>query len=243
MRHSGWGALSILALSLGCSSGDQGVKPAGWPNLSTLNNYPNPHGNTCSEDGTTSSGREPRGEKREENQQKNRYLLPSKYKTYTVDQVLALPPTARQTLVNSGATVIGYISAVLPGGSGESCNCNATRTELLDAHIEVVSDPSRQSPDGKGILIVEVTERSRRLALSGLLKTNIGNDWSTRQLKRGLEGHWVKLSGWLFYDPDHVEESWSNDSKDTIGNPNWRGSSWELHPIMGIEVLTGKPSS
>lgn len=219
------------------------MKPAGWPDLTVLDNYPNPHGDTCTDNGTTSSGNEPRGEKLEENHLKNRFLLPSHYTPYGVDQMLALPTHDDQTLDNTGVQFTGYVESVKYGGTeGESCNCDAKRTDELDAHIEVVADPSKETETGKGMIIVEVTERSRRLSSAGLLSTNIGNDWSTLTLRRSLEGHWVTFSGWLFYDPDHEEESWSVDPDDTEGRSNWRGSPWEVHPVLGIQLLTAKPT-
>ena len=234
----------FVALSQKSSTSSNAVRPPNWPNLDVLINYSNPFGDTCSEDGTTSRGNLPRADKLEENHLKNRYLLPSRYTAYDVDQMLNLPTNDDERLDDSGASLTGYVEDVKPGGSeGESCNCDATQPQELDAHIEVVSDPSSVTNDGKGKVLVEVTERSRRLADAGLLQTNIGNDWSTRQLKRQLIGHWVKFSGWLFYDPDHAQESWSVDDNDSAGRRNWRGTPWEIHPVMAIEVLPNKPGA
>ena len=221
--------------------GDPGVQPRNWLDLKVLDSYPNPHADTCSMAGTTQSGRLPRGEKLAENLLKNRYLLPSRFTTYNVTQMLALPSHEDVTLENSGVTLIGFVSDVKYGGSdGESCNCNATAQHELDTHIEIIGDPH---DDDKHIVIAETTERSRRLAAKGLLSTNIGNDWSTQTLRQRIEGHWVKISGWLFYDPDHEQESWGEDENDSRGQRNWRGSSWEVHPVLGIEILPGKPST
>jgi hypothetical protein len=156
--------------------------------------------------------------------------------------MLKLPSNENSNLERSGVTLTGYVQDVKLGGTeGESCNCNAKGKDQVDAHIEVINDPSQQKPDNRGMIVVEVTERSRRLAAQGLLTTNIGNDWSTDQLKKQLVGHWVSFSGWLFFDPDHEEESWSNDRANNVGSENWRGSPWEIHPVMGIEVLTSQP--
>jgi hypothetical protein len=34
-----------------------------------------------------------------------------------------------------------------------------------------------------------------------------GVDWSTDNLKAKLEGHWVKVRGWLFFDAEHKSQS------------------------------------
>jgi hypothetical protein len=249
MRSRGWLILGLIVLAIVVlvvvsqhPAGDQGVRPPNWPDLTVLTNYTNPFGDTCSADGTTSRGNLPKPDKLDENHLKNRFLLPSTYAAFTVDKMLDLPGNEDASLDNSGVALTGYVRDVKPGGSeGESCNCEAKKSDELDAHIEVIADPSHQLADGKGVIIVEVTERSRRLATAGLLHSNIGTDWSTRELRNQLAGHWVKFSGWLFYDSDHVEESWSVDSTDDAGRRNWRGSPWEVHPVMGIELLPARP--
>src|SRR5262249_16211404 len=153
--------------------------------------------------------------KLEENRLKNRYVLPASYTAYDVEKMLKLPSTENSKLEHSGATLTGYVQDVKLGGTeGESCNCNARGNNQVDANIEVITDPSQEKADGRGMIVVEVTERSRRLAKAGLLKSNIGNDWSTDQLRKQLRGHRVSFSGWLFFDPDHEEESWSVDRND-----------------------------
>ena len=236
-------ALATLAFAItaGCATtASNEIKPANWPDLSTLDNYPNPFGSSCSEDGTTERGGIPRGNKITENELKNRFYPPASFQPYSVDQMLRLPNNSDDSLEHTGVTLTGYVQSVKPGGtSGESCNCEATGSNLVDAHIEVINDPKDEDSEGHGMVVVEVTERSRRLANLGLLTTNIGKDWSTEDLRRQLTGKWVRFSGWLLYDSDHVEESWSVDPEDNLGRRNWRGTPWEVHPVMGIEVLAG----
>jgi hypothetical protein len=106
-------------------------------------------------------------------------------------------------------TVVGFVREVKRGGTtGESCNCRAKGNTQVDAHIEVVLNPKDHDPSGKGMVVIEVQDRVRRLPAQGLLQSNIGNDWSTSMLRAKLLGRWVKFSGWLFYDADHHLESW-----------------------------------
>lgn len=142
-------------------------------------------------------------------------------------------------------SLVGYVQDVFAAGcrryangsGGESCNCNTTIKRQCDAHINLVLDPFNNGEDGRGVVVVEVTERSRRLAADGLLPTNIGNDWSTQNLRARLLGRWVKFSGWLYFDADHFAQAWVIDQDNTSGRNNFRETAWEIHPVMGIEVV------
>jgi hypothetical protein len=79
------------------------------------------------------------------------------------------------------------------------------------------------------------------LAERNLLTSNIGKDWSVDVLRKQLVGHRARISGWLFFDQKYMNRSWSSDPEDTLGPPNARQSAWEIHPVMGIEVLDQSP--
>jgi hypothetical protein len=218
-----------------------------WPNLDVLDEYPNETGDTCPLSGNAN----PQTEKGKVNALKNRYTLPTNgFETMLLSQLFALPsgtastpPTSADPNHNRAVTVVGYVREVKPGGTrGESCNCKATRRDLVDTHIEIVLDPNSHDETGKGMVVVETTERIRRLAHEGLLTSNIGNDWSHQALRDRLLGRWVKLSGWLFYDVSHHKESWRVDPQNRLPNNNWRETGWEIHPVMGIETGVRPPS-
>ncbi len=125
---------------------------------------------------------------------------------------------------------------------GESCNCGAKGTTQVDTHLELVLNPNNNDPSGKGMVVVEVQERIRRVAAKGLLQSNIGTDWSLPMLRARLLGRWVQFSGWLFYDADHHLESWQVDTTNTLDGNNWRETGWEVHPVMAIETGVQPPS-
>src|SRR5579885_512784 len=142
--------------------------PPNWPNLDVLTNFPDP-GKTCTLAGSANPATNP--EKACSNSLKNRYVLPTG----------GFTPTLLSDMMKVALGVGGC-------AFGESCNCNSQHDGQCDAHIELVLDPNDHDPKGRGMVVVEVTERSRRLASMGLLQSNIGNDWSTPTLKGRLKG-------------------------------------------------------
>ncbi|MFN7930401.1 MAG: hypothetical protein U0Y68_21245 [Blastocatellia bacterium] len=238
--------LSLLVVSrAGAVAQAQAQQP--WPNLETLRQYPNPEGNSCPVTGRASAT----AEKKRTNTLKNRYKLPANgFESLLLSQLMtipsgtvAAPPDSSDPNQKRAVTVVGYVRKVTAGGSaGESCNCGATRSDLLDSHIEIVLNPNNMGAAGRGVVVVEITERVRRLARSGFLQSNIGNDWSLAMLRARLQGRWVKFSGYLFYDADHHTETWQVDPQNRIGNPNWRQTSWEVHPVLALETNVAPPA-
>lgn len=221
---------------------------AQFPDLTVLDNYQNRFGTTCNIDGKPTAT----AAKKKWNRLKNRFNIGDNIENITFADILKLRPAknGKMPVVTNPnhlryVSFVGYVRSVFPGGTGgESCNCGAIGKFLADAHIEVVINPmiDVNDPLGKGVITVEVTERSRRLAKLGLLQTNVGNDWSTSILKSQILGRWVKFTGWLYYDDEHHLESWKVDPTNEKGKKNWRATAWEVHPVLGIEVLNGKPS-
>jgi hypothetical protein len=234
--------------------------PEQWPDLTVLDNFTNPRGDTCTIDGAA----QPNTEKARLNRLKNRFRLPqggqAGFSEITFEELLQLPhgeiDEQRNTVVNfpgSGHTdnrravsFVGFVKDVFAAGcrrrpngrGGESVNCNTTDRDLCDAHINLVMDPDNNDEGGRGVIVVEVTERSRRLARQGLLPSNIGNNWSTPMLRARLLNRWVRFSGWLYFDTDHHDQAWILDGDDSVGRSNFRETAWEIHPVMGIEVTT-----
>ena len=234
--------------------------PTPWPNLDTLDKFTNPSGNTCGIDGAATHGTE----KAALNDLKNRYRLPQgQFGPITFSQLLALNQghvTAQRKIIGfpdskdpnnqRAVSLVGFVDDVFTGGcavhqggkGGESCNCNTTDKNICDTHINVIPKQGVSSAGGHNVFVVEVTERARRLAAKNLLTSNIGNDWSTGTLKAKLKGHWVRFSGYLFFDTDHFDQAWVTDSDDNIGGSNFRETAWEIHPVMQIQVDVAPPN-
>jgi hypothetical protein len=107
--------------------------------------------------------------------------------------------------------VEGYLLLVRHEGP-ESPNCHDPNER--DFHMWLSGAPGT-SADRAGSMIVEVTPRSRAL----------NSGWQPDSRLLGLIGKHVRISGWLLLDQEHPEQ---------VGKT--RGTLWEIHPVMKIEV-------
>lgn len=111
--------------------------------------------------------------------------------------------------------VEGYFAGAKQEGP-ESPNCHGADAAFRDWHLWLSAAPGRDR--GRSV-VVEATPvirvRHPRWSLRAI-----------RQLAR--EGDRVRVSGWLMLDPEHPDQ---------VGRT--RGTIWEIHPILGIEVERG----
>ncbi len=108
--------------------------------------------------------------------------------------------------------VEGYLAGAKVEGP-EATNCHAADTKDRDWHLWLTG---RQGADRSGAIVVEATPRVRA-AHPG---------WHFSAVRSATRsGDRVRLSGWLMLDPDHPEQ---------LGKT--RGTLWEIHPIMKIEL-------
>jgi hypothetical protein len=245
----------VLALVIPATAARKRKKPQAWPDLSNIDvGIAHP----CNIDGNGQHGQE----KGKLNDLKNRFRLPTgNFQTITFNELLAMNqghivgdtiqgfPTSSDQGNQKAVVLEGYVNRVSVGGcsTGESCNCGTQVKKFCDTHIDFFPDKDSVTADGHNMFVVEITQRMRLLAAQGFLTSNVGNDWSTDTLKPLLEGHRVRFSGWLYFDTDHVNETWQPDPHDTVKkvNPttgkvtwgNWRQTAWEIHPVMKIAVL------
>jgi hypothetical protein len=120
------------------------------------------------------------------------------------------------------ASIEGWVVKVKSGGD-ETVNCGAPEERDRDTHLELAADSG--DADATHHVIVEVTPRTRAAN---------GEAWSTDSLRHALKNHRVRVTGWLFYDAEHVNAA--ANTRPT-GTRNWRATAWEIHPITRLEVL------
>src|SRR5512135_1610700 len=159
---------------------------------------------------------------------KNRYAVPAAKDldgNVTLQKMLKSGPDANRFDSSKAATIQGYVFDVMPGGL-ESANCHAKNPRYRDTHIEIVSAPGDSAKIRR--VIVEVTPRIREM-MKGK-----GIDWSTATLKKTIRHKNVRITGWLFFDREHVNES---ENTAPGGAKNWRATAWELHPVTDIQPV------
>src|SRR2546423_8868415 len=90
-----------------------------WRDLTNLTKYPNPSGDACSADGAPGASTE----KKAENRLKNRFRLPPKLASDSVQHMLQMdpgpgqsPPASTDSRNNEGVVVEGYVRDAKPGG-------------------------------------------------------------------------------------------------------------------------------
>jgi hypothetical protein len=165
------------------------------------------------------------------NRLKNRYNLPDQSQvasSITLEALLSPGNDRTRFRTSQAATIVGYVVRVIPGGLGESCNCGSTSKRYRDTHIELALSVSDSAPERR--IIVEVTPRIR----AAMLKQGI--DWSTDNLAQKIEHQRVRISGWMFFDEDHAEESENTAFRGSNRQKIWRATAWEVHPVTRIEV-------
>lgn len=158
------------------------------------------------------------------NTAKNRVDAPAQPTTMDVSQILALKmtntklPRARWTaaqrkvldLEGRGVVVVGYLIGVKEEGP-ESANCHGTDH---DFHMYLAAAPG--DPKSEAV-VIEITPRQHAAA------------WTLSAMKQLVRWHVeVRVTGWLLYDQEHGPD---------VGKS--RGTLWEIHPVTGIEVLSG----
>jgi hypothetical protein len=124
------------------------------------------------------------------------------------------------------AEIVAYVYRVIPGGKAETTNCRKGDPAHRDSHIELVASPSDTEETRR--MIVEVTPRWRAAAQAQ------GVDWSTATLQHTIEGHWVRVRGWMFFDAEHKDAA---ENTHPGGDKNWRATAWEIHPVAGIVLV------
>jgi hypothetical protein len=119
-----------------------------------------------------------------------------------IDQYMGIPVEVEGYIVNARES--------LP----EATNCNRTGADNLDWNIFFTRGPR--------------DDRSQSVAIETTPRVRLAHKWTLDLVRTVIiDDHVpVRISGWLFFDPEHSDE---------VGNT--RATLWEIHPVMQIEVF------
>ena len=109
-------------------------------------------------------------------------------------------------------SIEGYFAGAKQEGP-EASNCHGADADFRDWHIWIASEPGR---DRARSIVVETTPSVRA----------IHPEWTLSAIRRlARDSTRVRVSGWLFLDPEHPDQ-----------DGRTRGTIWEIHPVMRIEA-------
>jgi hypothetical protein len=129
-----------------------------------------------------------------------------------MDQWSAQDRTQVAQFAGRPVAVEGFLALVRQEGK-EACNCGSTTPRDEDYHVWLTSDVAQ---DRTGAIVVEMTGRMRAKH----------KGWTLAQMQKLVQGEkHVRISGWILLDPEHPDQ---------VGKT--RGTIWEVHPIMKVEV-------
>ena len=112
--------------------------------------------------------------------------------------------------------VEGYFVGAKQEGP-EATNCHGADRSFRDWHIWLAAGPGK---DRRHSIVAEVTPAVRAAH----------PEWSLSMIHKLVRDSTpVRVSGWLLFDQDHPEQ---------LGKT--RGTLWEIHPVLRIEVRRGK---
>ena len=108
--------------------------------------------------------------------------------------------------------VEGYLYGARQSGA-ESANCHGTAADMSDWHVWLTKTAGE---DRTHSIVIETTPRIRAI-----------HKWTLPMMEKiAKDKTLVRISGWLFFDPEHPDQVLKT-----------RGTIWEVHPIMQIEVM------
>jgi len=110
-------------------------------------------------------------------------------------------------------SVEGYFVGAKQEGP-EATNCHGAESRFRDWHLWLSANPGK---DRRRSIVVETTPAVRATH----------PEWSLNDIHKLVrDSMYVRVSGWLLFDQDHPEQ---------VGKT--RGTLWEIHPVMRIEVI------
>jgi hypothetical protein len=151
----------------------------------------------------------------------------------SMDNVIKPGDDTKRFNSNQYVSIIAYVYDVKYGGL-ETCNCHgfgdiehkdtltrAEQKQVLDIHIEIVENLDDAGPTKR--MIVEINRF-----------TIANNKAMSYDLIHSLKGKKVIITGWLFADEEHKQNSYNTSPN---GTNLWRCTDWEIHPCLSIQEI------
>ena len=141
-------------------------------------------------------------------------------------QVKRAGRTYDEDTIGEGSVVqfAGWIMKLRAGGA-ESVNCQGTKKDAIDLHIVLIDNSNREHTAECSSVTAEISPHFRP------------DGWDAHAILLAND-HPFRVMGPLMYDASHRPCSGS-PPKPGASAPA-RVSSWEIHPVYGIDVCTKK---
>jgi hypothetical protein len=146
-------------------------------------------------------------------------------------------------------TVIGYLYYAQIGGI-ETCNCQLKDPAYRDYHLgigfskalaEKIAAGDERTSAKKGQATTKAQRTSIVVEMTPYFRTKFDQKWNLPELQ-DFVGKQVKIVGQLVFDSEHAKTG--QDCALGISSATcWRGSAWELHPVIKFFVCTDESNS
>jgi len=162
------------------------------------------------------------------NRFKNRMIFPmiSDYNNSINLAAILAPGNDKKRWNNKYAARITAYICKIKSQSPETCNCSQKGAENTDTHIELVLNENECGLSR--YMVAEITPRIRRIMAEK------GIDWTTDALIKKYLHKTVNISGWMMFDTEHPDISQNTHPG---RKSNGRATAWEIHPVVGIELV------
>jgi hypothetical protein len=162
------------------------------------------------------------------NRLKNRYIPPRESDIdpdITLSKLLAPGADEGRFDQQKAARIAGYVVKV---GVGGVTTANFHSRHPLGRDTIIFMAPTADAPPKQQVVLMVTPRLRAQMKIQGI-------DWTTESLKSQLEGKRVEVTGWLLFNYEHIHQA---ENTNPGGEHNYRATSWEIHPVTEIRVLS-----
>lgn len=145
--------------------------------------------------------------------------------TADIDALIAPGDDSLRWESDTAVEITAYVVDVRDGGA-TSANCHSADPANHDTILDLA--PGQSVSDNSHRMIAVITPRWRRLMARNQI------DWTTGAIRAKYLQQYVRLRGWLLFNPDAASRS--VNTAPLAGAGVTRATAWEIHPVTGIEL-------